>query len=122
MRYGNVDDRVLLRRQDAADLVLPYGPGPRTPEVVAPHEPTFEQVLSQLVDICIAELGCSGVFDVHERAVEKVIVAAGADDEVFGTAFTICADGGLRELCETDAEVDVGARVVSTPPLAALFS
>ena len=85
-------------------------------------KPPFQQVLSELHDVGVAELRGAGVLDVHERTVEEIVVAAAADDEILGIAFTVSADGGLRELGEADAEVDVGAGIVGAPALTASFS
>ena len=96
----------------------------RAPEIVAPHEPALQQVRPELGDIGLAELGRAGVFDVDEGAVEEVVVAAAAHDEMFGVAFPLAvdADCGLRELGKANAEVDVRARVVRAPPLSAGFA
>ena len=71
--------------------------------------------------VFVREFGGAGVFDVHERAMEDIVVAAAAHDEVFGVAFAVDADGRLGELGESDAEVDIGAGIVGAPPLAALL-
>ena len=102
--------------------LLPHCPRARAPEVVAPHEAALQQVRPELRDVGVAELGGAGVFDVDERAVEEIVVAAAAHDEIFGIAFAVDADGGLRELGESNAEVDVGAGIVGAPALAAGFA
>ena len=53
---------------------------------------------------------------------KSAIIAAAADDEVLGIAFTVLADCSFGELGEPDAEVDVGARIVGAPSLSAVFA
>ena len=122
VRHRDVDDGVALGRKDAADLLLPDCPCTRSPEVVAPHEAAFEEVLSESYDVRVGELGGACILDVHERAVEEIVVAAAAHDEIFRIALAVGADRGLRELGEADAEVRVGAGVIRAPALAAGFS
>ena len=47
VRHGDVDDGVIVARQHASDFALPYVPGARAPEVVAPHEAALPEVQAQ---------------------------------------------------------------------------
>ena len=58
----------------------------------------------------------------NERTTEQIVVVAAANDEVLRIPFTVPADGGFRELGESNAEVDVGAGIVGAPTLTASFS
>jgi len=114
----DVEDRVLVRRQHAADLVDPLIPRLRTPEIVDVEKAPLQQVGTKLLDLFIAEARRAHVFHEQDRAVvEQRIVEAQHD--VVRLAIGLHLDAHERQLRQPHGKVVVGAGIVGAPAAAA---
>ena len=81
-----VDDRILRRGEDLADLVLPVLPRVAAPEVVGPQEAALEQILAQPLHFVVIEIERPDLRHHDERTLEELVVGE-PDDEVIRLAF-----------------------------------
>src|SRR5262245_30559441 len=77
-----IDDWVLTRRQDAADLLHPRPPLIRPPRIVGPEKPAFQQELAKLRDFLRPEIRRPDVLHEEHGAVEQQRIAERNHDVV----------------------------------------
>src|SRR4029453_5603809 len=109
-----IEDRILLRRQHAGDLLHPVVPFRVAPEVVDPEEAAFQQVVTEAGYLLLGELGCSHVLHVQVRTVEEIVVGQ-PEREVIWLTVRATADARPGQFRETEGEVYVGVGIVRGP-------
>src|SRR6185295_5653508 len=77
MRRRQLDDRILLGRQHAADLLVPLLTSPRAPVVGREDEAALLEILAQLDHLIVGEARGAAVFDEDVRTLEERRVGGG---------------------------------------------
>src|SRR4030095_15949801 len=80
MVHRQIDDRIFLMWQGAADLLVELVLRERSPIVRDERETSLQEVLAQLLHLLIVEDRRSRVFEQHERTLEQRLVRESYDD------------------------------------------
>src|SRR5499427_2912660 len=117
---GDVQDRILVRRQHPADLVLPLVPRARSPEVVDDDISALLQIGAKALHLLVAEADDAHVFHVDDRTTIQKRIGE-ANDDVVGLSGLVELHVHGGELAQTHGEIVVRTREVGAPAGAALL-